>query len=449
VVALGNTSSTLTTTKFNAAGGTLFIPYNLSAATGVAGQVVSTNGNSGNTVVNFNNVGSGPIVLGPNTQVIKNTGGTGTLNATAGTGLPFGLVKVALVQDPAGNGNWDLQRTANTGAIGAPAGSVIAAIAGVESSFHQVASAFVASPQSQDPNKWTGGIWTREAAGQVTTKSTVTDSIGSPGMPLQVKTNFAAYQVGLDSGVLNLQSSMWNVHVGAMAGTVSANSSEQLGSGTTAKFDVPFAGFYGVATRGAFFSDVSVRHDWYHVNVTNSAANLVDADLGGSTNAVNGSLGYHVDLAMMTPGLFIEPSVGAGVSWTKFDNLQTNLGQQSLNISPGVIGFNTFLSELVRVGVRIGTSVTINNTVALQPFTTISAWRELSGAAQEQFSQTGSTTVDNLSLDRIGTFYQVDAGVGGQVLHTGLIGFARADVRFGQKIDGASFVGGARYTFGP
>ena len=70
--------------------------------------------------------------------------------------------------------------------------------------------------------------------------------------------------------------------------------------------------------------------------------------------------------------------------------------------------------------------------------------------SQEQFSQPGaSATVDNLTLDRIGTFYQVGAGVGWQVLKTGLIGFARTDMRFGEKIDGASIIGGARYTFGP
>src|SRR5262249_13316084 len=121
----------------------------------------------------------------------------------------------------------------------------------------------------------------------------------------------------------------------------------------------------------------------------------------------------------------------------------------NLGIASGLIGINTLVSELVRAGVRFGTSVTINNTVALQPFATISAWRELAPMASEQFSQTGSPVVDNLGLTPIGTFYQVGAGVSGQLLRSGLFGFARGDVRFGEKIDGVSFIGGARYMFAP
>jgi outer membrane autotransporter protein len=234
-----------------------------------------------------------------------------------------------------------------------------------------------------------------------------------------------------------------------MGGTVDANSTELLGTGTSVKFDVPFAGIYGVATRGGFFSDLTIRHDWYHNNVTNFTANLNNADLTGYANAVNGSAGYHFDLGMLSPGLFVEPSAGLSLSWTKFNGLPTNLGQQAQNIPPGLIGFSTLQSDLARAGVRFGTTTTINQTVAVQPFATMSVWRELAGMSQQQFSQAGIATTDNLSLTRVGTFYQVGAGVGWQVLHTGWVGFARGDVQFGQLLDGASIVGGVRYTFAP
>jgi hypothetical protein len=442
------TANNLTTTgKFTASGGnSINVSYDLHQTVGQAATLTSQNGNAGNTVVNFTNVG-GAVTIGPNTHVIINTGAAGTLNATAGTGLPpsFGLVNVALVS--AGNGNWDLQRTANTGAIGGPAGSVIAAITGFDTSFHQVSSAFVASPQSQEPNKWTGGVWSRGSAGQVTAKSTVVDSIGSPAVGLKVRTNFDAYQVGIDGGILNAGGSGWNVHFGVMGGSVSANSAEQLGSGTTLKFDVPFFGLYGVFTHGGFFSDVTVRRDWHHDNVTNAVANLNNADLTGHSNAINASAGYHIDLPMVGPGFFVEPSVGGGISKTSLDGLQTNVNQTG--IAPGLIGFDTLTSEIVRAGVRVGTSAVIGQSVAVQPFATVSVWRELAGMSQEQFTQTGATVTDNISLSRVGTFYQVGAGVGAQILKTGVLGFVRGDMRFGQNLDGASVVGGARYTFAP
>ncbi len=446
VVVLASTSSTLTTTTFNANGGTITVPYNLTATTGQAGQVKSTN-NSGSTVVNFVNTAPGtPVVLGPNTPVIVNSG-SGTLTATAGSGLPpsFGLVNVQLVSE--GNGNWDLQRTANTGAIGAPAGSIIAAITAFDTSFHQVSSAFVASPQSVDPNKWTGGVWSRGAAGQVTAKSTVSDSLGSPPTALKVKTNFDAYQVGLDGGLLNAGNTGWNVHFGVMAGSVGANSSEQLGSGTTLKFNVPFAGLYGVFTHGAFFSDVTVRRDWHNDNVTNAVAFLNNAPLTGEANAVNASAGYHIDLPMVAPGFFVEPSAGFGLTKTSLNALPTNVNETGF--APGLISFQTITSEVGRAGLRVGTSATIRDVLAVQPFATISVWREMAGMAQEQFSQLGTSTVNSLGLTRTGTFYQVGAGIGAQVLHTGVLAFVRGDMRFGENLDGASVVAGGRYTFGP
>jgi hypothetical protein len=433
-------SNNLTSTgKFTANGGFVNVSYDLSQPAGRSGTLTSNNGNTGNTVVNFNNVG-GPVTIGPNTHVIINSAGAGNLNATAGSGLPssFGLVNVALV--PVGNGNWDLQRTANAGAIGAPAGSIVAAITAFDTSFHQVASAFVASPQSQEPNKLTGGVWSRGSAGQVTAKSTVsTDSVGVSPVGLKVRTNFEAYQVGIDGGILNAGGTGWNIHGGIMAGNVGANSSEQLGTGTSLKFDVPFAGFYGVFTHGAFFSDVSVRRDWHHDNVTNQTANLANASLTGTSDAVNASAGYHIDLK----GFFVEPSVGVGITKTSIDPLATPAVNGS---ATGTIGFQTLNSEMVRAGLRVGTSATIRDVLAVQPFATVSVWRELSGSAQDQFTQ-GAT--QNFSLTRVGTFYQVGAGLGAQVLKTGILGFIRGDVRFGDNLDGASVVAGGRYTFAP
>jgi hypothetical protein len=52
-----------------------------------------------------------------------------------------------------------------------------------------------------------------------------------------------------------------------------------------------------------------------------------------------------------------------------------------------------------------------------------------------------------ISTTRGGTFGQLGLGVSGQILQTGIVGFVRGDVRFGENIDRLAVVGGARYTF--
>src|SRR5208337_3513123 len=111
----------------------------------------------------------------------------------------------------------------------------------------------------QDPDKWSGGVWSRAVTGQTTTKSIASDLTGP--MALRVKTNFDAYEVGVDTGVLNVGGTGWNGHFGVMGGAVTASAGEVLsGSGTSIKFDVPFAGVYGVLTNGPLFMDLEYRH---------------------------------------------------------------------------------------------------------------------------------------------------------------------------------------------
>jgi hypothetical protein len=441
------TANRLTTGSFTGlTGSAINISDDLSAIAGKSGELISANGNSGSTTINFSRLG-GPVVLGGPTQVIVNNGapGSGTLNATAtGNGVgAFGLVNVSL--QSVGNGNWDLVRSLNTGATTAPVASIMAALAAIDTSFHQSTTPFVASPQSQDPDKWTGGVWSRATGGQTTTKSMAFESFGGTSADLRVKTNFDAYEVGVDTGILNFNGSGWNGHFGVMAGAVNATADELLsGSGTSIKFDVPFAGVYGVMTHGPFFMDLEFRHDWVDTHVTNVPANLTNADLKGHGDSLSGSAGYHFDLVN---NWFVEPAAGFGLTQTQFDSLATNLGQQSQGIAPGTITFDSIFSMLVHGGARVGTSFIVADTLALQPFGTLSVWRELGGQSNATFANGGVT--DPLTLSRVGTFYQVGVGLSAQVLNTGLIGFVRGDFRWGDDLNGAAVVGGLRYTFAP
>jgi hypothetical protein len=441
------TANTLTTGSFKGSdGSTIKMADDLSGKTGKSDQVVSKTGNSGTTTIDFTRVG-GPVVLGDATHVIVNQGaaGSGTLSATAtGNGVgEFGLVNVSL--QSAGNGNWDLVRSLNTGATGAPVASIMAALAAIDTSFHQSTAPFVASPQSQDPDKWTGGVWSRATSGQTTTKSTAFESFGGTSADLRVKTNFDAYEVGVDTGILNFGNSGWNGHFGIMGGAVNATANELLsGSGTSVKFDIPFAGVYGVMTHGPFFMDIEARHDWVDTHVTNVPANLNNTELKGHGDSLSGSAGYHFDLVN---NWFVEPAAGFGLTQTQFDTLATNLGQTSQGIAAGTISFDSVFSMLVHGGARVGTSFVVADKLVLQPFGTLSAWRELGGQSSATF--TNGPVSDPLTLSRVGTFYQAGIGLSAQLLNTGFIGFARGDFRWGDNLNGSAVVGGLRYTFGP
>jgi hypothetical protein len=434
------TGNKLTTGSFTGSGGSITMSYDLSSSGGKVDQLASTT-NTGSTTVNFKNAGGGIVLGGPN-QVIVN--GTGDLQAIGGTGLgQAGLINVSL--QSMGNGNYDLVRTLNVGAAAAPGASVMAALSAIDSSFHQSTAPFVASPQSEDPNKWTGGVWSRATTGQTTTKLTASESFGGTSAPLRVKTNFDAYEVGVDTGMLNFGGGGWNGHFGIMAGAVMATATETLsGSGTSVKFDVPFAGIYGVVTHGPFFMDLEARHDWVDTKVTNVTANLNNTPLKGHGDSVSGSAGYHFDLVN---NWFIEPAAGFGLTQTQFDTLATNVGQSAQGIAAGTISFDSIFSMLVHGGARVGTSFVVADTLALQPFGTLSAWRELGGQSSATFANGGVS--DPLSLSRVGTFYQAGLGLSAQLLNTGLIGFARGDIRWGDNLTGTSIVGGLRYSFGP
>jgi len=437
------TGNKLTTTNFTGSGGTIKIAYDFSSASGIgqADKLVSTT-NTGSTTVDFRNAG-GVVRLGGPTRVIDSKTGDLTAVGTGDLGQS-GLIDISLRS--AGNGSYDLVRTLNVGAAAAPGASVMAALSAIDTSFHQSTAPFVVSPQSQDPDKWTGGIWSRATTGQTTTKSTAFESFGGTSAPLRVKTNFDAYEVGVDTGILNFGGTGWNGHFGVVGGAVTATASESLsGSGTSVKFDVPFAGLYGVVTHGRFFADLEYRHDWVDTRVTNVRANLHDTKLNGQGDAVSGSAGYHFDLVN---NWFVEPSAGFGFSQTQFDTLQTNLNQA--NAAAGSITFDSLFSMLVHAGARVGTSFVVTDTLALQPFGTLSVWRELAGQSSATFTNGGVGAVsDPLSLSRVGTFYQGGLGLSGQLLNTGFVGFARGDIRWGDKLDGMSVVGGLRYTFGP
>ncbi len=112
--------------------------------------------------------------------------------------------------------------------------------------------------------------------------------------------------------------------------------------------------------------------------------------------------------------------------------------------APAFLTFSRMRSTLGRAGFRIGTTYEVSN-MALQPYLSLSAWREFEGNSWQYFRQ--ESNVVPMFTTRVGTYGQVGAGLAAQIIGTDLVGFVRGDYRFGENISGGTLNGGVRYTF--
>jgi autotransporter-like protein len=412
--------------------------------------VIQGGTSTGTTTVNLTNANNptGVILQAPIPVISSPVGSNLQSPVTPQTSSTLAAASNGLVTynwSPIGPGSWGVSNTLNTGAIIGPASSVVSTLASIDSAFHQSASSLVASAPSDEPDKWTGGMWVRGSAGVTTVKSTATDLsgatqalTGAAPTNLSFRTTYEGYQAGFDTGRLNWGSTHWNAHIGVSAGEVDANANEQTGTLTSVKYNVPFVTLYGVLTSGAFFSDLSFRHDFFDAQVSNPFVGLYGQDLKGYGNNITGSAGYLLQLGKN----FFEPSIGLSASIDQFNDLPLNVGNTTVK-------FNEFDSELARAGFRTGTSIVAGDW-GLQPFVAGSIWHEFAEQSTAQFianANTANAFTVPIGVSRVGTFFQGGVGIAAQLLNTGFIGYIRGDARAGENITGYSIVGGARYTF--
>jgi hypothetical protein len=428
------TSNTvLNTTTLNGLGGRLAIDVN--AAGGTADRLTVTT-LSGNTVIQAHNIGGG-LISTPIPVLVATASSSGAI-VTANNGPS--LINYNVIQS--GN-TFSLTSSVNTSAASATPAGIGAILTALNTGFFQNASAFIAEPPHPSPNQWNGGPWVRFSGGQndVSATTSAQNPNGTAFAPSKVRTNFNGFQTGMDLGVANVENTGWNTHLGVTAGQVLLNTNDLLLAGVNSASQVPFIGIYGAVTGHGFFADFQVREDFYGLKITNPAANLRDENLNGNALAANVSAGYRWDLPQ---SWFIEPSGALMYSQLHTDTLAIKL--DSVGGSTGSLNFMPFNSLLGRLGFRVGTTYVLDQyQLALQPFGTASVWHEFEGDTLTNF--VSGASIVPLAVTRIGTFGQLGLGVSGQVLQTGLLGFVRADWRFGQNLSGYAVVGGMRYQF--
>lgn len=333
-------------------------------------------------------------------------------------------------------------------------------------------SGFIGAPASPSENLQGGGVWVRGLGGTFDTNTSGSYS-ASPSLfgaaatgPCNVRTfqDFSGFQTGADISRLNING--FNIHGGVTMGYT--ESSIRSNTGFQGNFQTPFVGVYGAITKGSFFADGQVRWDFYQgqLNDTTNFLPAYNQRLDARSLSLTGNVGYQFSFDQ---GWFVEPSAGAVYSEAKVDTLQSG-GTFFVANNPN-FGFPTtakiqdFDSILARASVRIGKTF-VTDSYVLQPFITVSVINEFAAPVQTNIrtdlgaadaallgpNQLGLGIFDSqarLKTSRIGTYGQFSAGIAGQILNTGWLGFVRGDYRTGERVEGWGVSGGLRYQFNP
>ena len=333
--------------------------------------------------------------------------------------------------------------------VAGSAASLNSVITSANTIFLTQTSAFVGSPTDRAANTTGGGLWVRGVGGQTNFNSTGTVSASGLGLPFSgltvdaaSRSDFGGVQAGADLGRFNLGASGWNVHAGVTGGYLRADNRDKGGAGSS-RFDIPFIGLYAnLVHASGFFADLQVRGDFYDMRTSNPLVGANNEKFTARGVSLTGSAGFHY---AVNPQFFIEPSAGFVWSNVSASGLQIP-GGGPFGVPSGLASFDDVKGLLGRAGVRVGTNVSVLG-YAVQPFAVASVWHEFEDNNTSHFVCTGCGFSIDLSTTRVGTYGQFGVGFSAALPNTGWLGYARADYRTGQHIEGWGLNAGLRYQW--
>jgi fibronectin-binding autotransporter adhesin len=430
----GNTADSLTVAGAysGTAGSVLAVDANFSA-TPVADRLNITGGASGITLVRLNNiVGDAKTFFNPPLVVVSGaTGGNFAADladpATAAALARKGILSYSF--QSLGGGNFGVVSNINASSAAGAAAQISSVLTSMNAGFFQNASPFTSGATEAGANKWSGGPWIRSSAGNFTADSK--SSAAGFSQDSRVSANYAGVQLGVDTGLFDIGGSGVSAILGVTGGQVNAEARDKKATLSKGTFKVPFVGLYGVVSGYGFTGDLQVRRDQFNSAITNDLAELRDQPLHARGLSFSGSLAYKIDIGSW----FAEPSFGLNYSRVKVN---------PLNVSPGIVTFRDIKSLIGRAGLRVGTTLEVNEKLVIQPFAIASIWREFEGSSLADFSVAPGVPI---STTRIGTYGQFGLGVAGQLVESNLLGFFRADVRTGKSVSGWAVNAGVRKQF--
>lgn len=455
---VANDALTLTGTYAGVAGSR--IALDVDTAAGSADRLTINGTAGGASRIDVNLLGSNAFAFATPVDVVVAGAGSTLSVQNLGRIGGRGFFDYFLRQDPANSSRYQVVSQFNSSPVSGVASGVAGVINSLQAGFHQPASAIISRPDNCQPNQIMGGPFIRLNAGETTVRSGSSGAGGGTTFSAATKSEsrFSGAQGGVDLGICNVSGSGWNLHAGIMGGFVSTKASATsstpnpagaalapLRTTTQVSMEVPFYGAYFFATNGPFTAEFNVRKDDYKAKVTAFDAATGVNFIGPAQRLKGDGLSYNASMSYrLTIGerAYFEPQIGLSKGTTRFDDLPFATG-----IAGDRMSFSKADSLLGRVGFNAGYAVSVTDNLVVVPFLNAAVWHEFAKPTQARavFASQGLTF--DVSTDRVGTFGQVGAGLQFRLLNTPLLGFVRADARFGDKINGRALNAGVRLQF--
>jgi outer membrane autotransporter protein len=235
---------------------------------------------------------------------------------------------------------------------------------------------------------------------------------------------------GADVVLSNLTSAADGLIFGPFGGYTTARVNFN-NAGVTQNFTGGTVGAKATYVNGGFFTDAIVKVDLLSLDI-NAVALSQQSDL---TNlSVLGNIGYKFDLSQ---GFYVEPTAG-------FEYVQTNFSDSPVLTATTIPLLDGHVTRL-RAGARFGTEWVTNN-IRIEPSVLPLVYYIANASGLETFTA-GGPGVITFPSDEGKVFGEVQASVNFFDLNSGLSGFVRADLRFGEDLFGGSGKAGIRYTW--
>jgi hypothetical protein len=348
------------------------------------------------------------------------------LSATSAAALAALSNPLYAYTDPTGEG---IVQTINPGLAATAASHASAILTTMNTSFFGDPSYFLRAPVDPTPNLVAGSVWSRGVGAEmVISGASSAGAVGSFNAS-RLDTHLAGAEFGAEAGLFNIENSGMSLHFGVTGGEAFASTSDRDLAAATGNTRAPFVGGYAALAGNGFFGVLQARHSWFDMALTNASLEVVDQQQSAEGMTYSAEAGYHLGAA---GGVFVEPSAGLYLS-------RFRIGSEATNV--GVLSFGALRSELGRLTLRTGTSLTVGP-VELEPYLAGSLWREWQGATT--VSIPGGPT---LAQAGIGGFEEASLGVSSSIAKLGLTTYAQLDYRIGDLVRGWGVTGGARYNF--
>lgn len=412
-------------------------------------DTLTVSGNVDTAIIfKFNPILAAPGVFSLQDPILLVDGGTlgGNLDLSM-QGLPTNNALVVYnldTMDFTGDGtvNDVVLRSGINPTLGGVAGSFSVVQGIVGSIVNRPSGAFASGIAFDAENNCSTGSWARANMGEVSTRATTTSANTGISRNSSLNVQHHGIQGGIDFGCFNSFEGGWDISGGVLFGYNGGDI--QASGGTTGSFSQGFLGVYMNAATGDFSAEMQLRQERASFSYVNSNLGLDDSTRT-STTTFSGSASYRFSL---DDGWAVIPTAGLSLA-------RTSSGSLDFVAPAGTMRLDSHTNRLGFLGVTVGKTTILDDSSAMNMFSTLTAYRDFSGDRTATFTTAGGIGSDTLTTKPLRSYGELSVGLNYiNVLDNGRAGGARqfnanirADYRFGKDLKSAGVTAQIRLQF--